>query len=134
MMERDNMVVMASWFNKFKSKLSEEQMKEVCYGIVNYGLWREKYDSDDLSVDVVLSFIYEQIERMQDSYDFKVENSKKAGRPKTTNDIQIYNLARQGKTASEIAHELGVNSDKTIYSTEGWKNRKNSNYLDEFEF
>ena len=134
MMERDNMVVMASWFNKFKSKLSEEQMKEVCYGIVNYGLWREKYDSDDLSVDVVLSFIYEQIERMQDSYDFKVENSKKAGRPKTTNDIQIYNLARQGKTASEIAHELGVNSDKTIYSTEGWKNRKNSNYLDGFEF
>ncbi len=132
MMERDNMMVMASWFNKFKSKLSEEQMKEVCFGIVNYGLWREKYESDDLSVDVVLSFIYEQIERMQDSYDFKVENSKKAGRPKTTNDIQIYNLARQGKTASEIANELGINSDKTVYSTEGWKNRKNGNYLDNF--
>ena len=70
-MERDNMMVMASWFNKFKSKLSEEQMKEVCFGIVNYGLWREKYESDDLSVDGVLSFIYEQNERMQDSYDFK---------------------------------------------------------------
>lgn len=135
-MERDNMVVMASWFNKFKSKLSEDQLKEVCYGIIQYGLWREKYESDDLSVDVVLSFIYEQIERMQDSYDFKVENSKKAGRPRTTNDVQIYNLARQGKTASEIAVELGIASDKTVYSTDGWKNRKNSDYLLEksFEF
>lgn len=130
------MVVMASWFNKFKSKLSEDQLKEVCYGIIQYGLWREKYESDDLSVDVVLSFIYEQIERMQDSYDFKVENSKKAGRPRTTNDVQIYNLARQGKTASEIAVELGIASDKTVYSTDGWKNRKNSDYLLEksFEF
>lgn len=135
-MERDNMVVMASWFNKFKSKLSEDQLKEVCYGIIQYGLWRERYESDDLSVDVVLSFIYEQIERMQDSYDFKVENSKKAGRPRTTNDVQIYNLARQGKTASEIAVELGIASDKTVYSTDGWKNRKNSDYLLEksFEF
>lgn len=133
-MERDSMVIMASWFNKFKSKLSKEQMKEVCYGIINYGLWREKDEPEDLSVDVVLSFIYEQIERMQDSYDFKIENSKKAGRPKTNNDIQIYNLARQGKTATEIAHELGINSEKTVYSTDGWRNRKNNEYLEEFEF
>lgn len=133
-MERDNMMVMASWFNKFKSKLSKEQMKEVCYGIISYGLWREQEEYDDLSVEVVLSFICEQIDRMQDSYDFKLENSKKAGRPKSTNDVQIYNLARQGKTATEIAHELGINSEKTVYSTEGWRNRKNNEYLEEFEF
>lgn len=138
-MERDNMMVMASWFNKFKSKLSEEQMKEVCFGIVNYGLWREKYESDDLSVDVVLSFIYEQIERMQDSYDFKVENSKKAGRPKTVNDVEIYKLASQGIRAKEIAAELNIASVKTIYSSEGWKNKDNPNYFSEnsensFEF
>ena len=134
MMERDNMMVMASWFNKFKSKLSKEQMKEVCYGIISYGLWREQEECDDLSVEVVLSFIHEQIDRMQDSYDFKLENSRKAGRPKSTNDVQIYNLARQGKTATEIAHELGINSEKTVYSTDGWRNRKNNEYLEEFEF
>ena len=82
----------------------------------------------------MLSFIHEQIDRMQDSYDFKLENSKKAGRPKSTNDIQIYNLARQGKTATEIAHELGINSEKTVYSTDGWRNRKNNEYLEEFDF
>ena len=138
-MERDNMVIMASWVNKFKSKLSKEQMKEVCYGIISYGLWREKDEPEDLSVDVVLSFIYEQIERMQDSYDFKIENSKKAGRPKTINDIEIYKLASQGIKAKEIAAELNIASAKTIYSSEGWKNKDNPDYFSEnsensFEF
>ena len=118
-MERDSMMVMASWFNKFKSKLNEDQMKEVCFGIVNYGLWRKKYESADVSVDVALSFIYEQIERMQDSYDFKVGSSKKAGRPKKVNDAAIYKLASQGVRAKEIAAELNIASVKTIYSSDG---------------
>lgn len=133
------MMVMTSWFNNFKSKLSDEQFQQVCCGIIKYGLWREKEEFNDLSVDVVLGFIYEQIERMQDSYDFKVENSKKAGRPKTINDVEIYNLARQGKRANEIAAELHIASVKTVYSSEGWKNRNVSNYFSQnsensFEF
>ena len=36
--------------------------------------------------------------------------------------------ARQGKTAEEIANELGC-SKSTIDKSAGWKNRKNDNFM-----
>lgn len=133
-MERDSMVIMAAWFDKFKLKLTQKQMKEVCFAVVNYGLWREKYHSDDVSVDVILGFLYEQIERMQNSYDSKLENSKKAGRPKKVNDVEIHRLASQGMRAKEIAATLNIASVKTVYSSEGWKNKDNLEYFSENYF
>lgn len=37
----------------------------------------------------------------------------------------------EGKSGAEIARELNIPTT-TLYSTEGWKNRKNPNYLDKF--
>ena len=62
-------------------------------------------------------------------YENKVEMSKTAGRKKKVNDKQIYDMAREGKTASQIALELGC-SKATVDKNEGWKNRK----IDDFVF
>lgn len=134
MERRNSMVLMNSWFERFENMLNEEQMKEVFYGVGQYGLYRNKYNSNDLAVNIALTSIYDEIERMQQAYDKKVENSKIAGRPKQTNDVEIYKLANQGKTAMEIAAELKMEHYKTVYNSDGWKNRKNSNYLQELDW
>ena len=57
------------------------------------------------------------------AYEEKVEKSKTAGRKKKYDNQVIYDLARSGKTAEEVAAELGC-SKSTIDKSEGWKNRK----------
>ena len=54
--------------------------------------------------------------------------SKTAGRKKKIDDQKVYELAREGKTAQEVADELGV-SKSAIDKNEGWKNRKNDEFV-----
>ena len=41
---------------------------------------------------------------------------------------RIYTLAREGKTAQQVADALGV-SKSAIDKSEGWKNRKNDEFV-----
>ena len=53
--------------------------------------------------------------------------SKTAGRKKKLDSQKVYALAREGKTAQEIADELGV-SKSSIDKSEGWKNRREEHF------
>ena len=54
--------------------------------------------------------------------------SKTAGRKKKINDQQIYNLAKSGKSSTEIANMLEV-SKSAVDHSEGWKRRKENEFV-----
>ena len=43
-------------------------------------------------------------------------------------DNKIWSLAKEGKTAQQVADELGV-SKSSIDKSEGWKQRKNEEFV-----
>lgn len=127
-MKRNSMVVMRQWLDKFKEICTEEQEKEICYAIMEYGLYGRKVESEDAGVQLAINFIIPQIDFMQTSYEKKIDFGKKVGRPSTIDKMAVWTLAREGKTAAEIAEELGVENYRNIYENDGWKNRKNALY------
>ena len=54
--------------------------------------------------------------------------SKSAGRKKKIDDKQIYDLAKAGKTAQEVADTLGI-SKSAVDKSDGWRNRKNEEFI-----
>ena len=133
----DKFVIMKNWIDYVKDSCSEEELKEYIYGIVKYGLYEEEYKSSNSLVNVSLKFVLPQIDKMQEKYSERVAYGKTKGRKKLTDDVRIWELAQEGKNGQQIAEELGINA-KTIYGSEGWKNRNNKDYLgdknDEGEF
>lgn len=127
---KDKMIVMAQWLDKFWNQCDEKQKKEICYGIINYGVFGDIYESYDGVSNVALNFIIPQIQLMQEGYDEMVKNSRNAGRKTNPKNLMIWKMAREGKPASVIAEALKV-PVKTIYSTEGWKERNNEFYNSE---
>ena len=63
-----------------------------------------------------------------DDYKKKIEMSKSAGRKKKIDDKQIYDLAKAGKTAQEVADTLGI-SKSAVDKSDGWRNRKNEEFV-----
>lgn len=127
-MERNTMVVMRQWLDKFKEVCNEEQQKEICYGIMEYGLYGNKIESEDAGVRLAMNFILPQIDFMQTSYDKKIDLGKKVGRPSKIDKMSVWQLAREGKTAIQIAEELGIENYRNVYENDGWKNRKNAQF------
>ena len=134
-MARESFKVMGHWFDKAEKYCNEEQFKELCYILIQYGLFENEIKSEDPAVGVTFDFIKDQIDRMQDSYDTKIEVAKSAaGRKSTYTDSEnrtIYELAHQGYKVKDIAEEMGITDEKrikAIYNSPGWKNRKNDNF------
>lgn len=116
------------WIDSIEG-LDVEQQDKILAEIVRYGSRRELKYTDDPYVSSMVNLLKGRIDAVRNSYEEKCEMSKKgSGRKKQYNDETIYNLAREGKTAEEIANELGC-SKSTIDKSEGWRNRKDSNFV-----
>ena len=127
---RDSVKVMSNWLESFKDTCTEEQLKEICYRIVQYGIyerWIEKED-DDPVVKVAMNLISPQIDAMQDNYEEKIERGKRGGRPPKLNAHQIWKYAREGKKAKEIAELMGGISVNSVYSNAGWKAKDDDDF------
>lgn len=126
---RDSVKIMSNWLDNFKDVCTEEQLKEIYYRIIQYGLyekWIEKEDDDPL-VKIAMNFISPQIDAMQDAYEERIEKGKH-GRAGKLNSYQIWTWAREGKKAKEIAELLGGISINSVYSNAGWKAKDNDNF------
>ena len=115
------------WIDNIKGLPVEEQDK-ILADIVRYGTRRELQHVDDSYTSSIVNMLKGRIDTTIADYENKVEMSKTAGRKKKVNDKQIYDMAREGKTASQIALELGW-SKATVDKNEGWKNRKIDNFV-----
>ena len=89
---------------------------------------RDTRNSGDTYASAIVNMLKGRIDNNIYEYEKKVEMSKTAGRKKKVDDRQIYDMAREGKTASQIALELGC-SKATVDKNEGWKNRKIDNFI-----
>ena len=126
---KDRVVIERAWLEKFKDMCNENQLKEICYGLLQYGLYEEEIQSEDAIVNVVLNFVKPQIDSMQAAYERKVARGETVGRPAKIDAKTVYLMANDGMKAKEIAEALGQ-KEKSIYSNQGWVNRKNPNFLE----
>ena len=127
-MEDKTFIVRGEWLDNINT-LPMDLQDKIIAEVVRYGTRRElQYEADPVVFSMV-NMLKGRIDASINAYEEKVEKSKTAGRKKKYDNQQIYDLARSGKTAEEVAAELGC-SKSTIDKSEGWKNRK----LDGFVF
>lgn len=124
----DTFIVRGEWLDNIET-LPLDMQDKVIAEIVRYGTRRDtKYDDEPIIFSIVNGY-KGRIDSTITDYENKVSMSKTAGRKKKLDSQKVYELAREGKTAQEIADELGV-SKSSIDKSEGWKNRKE----EQFEF
>ena len=122
----DTFVMRGEWIDNI-STLPAELQDKVLADIVRFGTGRPTlYDSDPIVFSLVNGY-KGSMTNTTNEYLKKIEMSKTAGRKKKIDDQKVYELARQGKTAQEVADELGV-SKSSIDKCEGWKNRKSNEF------
>lgn len=120
-------IAYGEWLDNIET-LPVEMQDKILAEIFRYGTRRPtQYDGDPIVFSIVNAY-KGRIDKAIYDYEQKIAMSKTAGRKKKINDNQIYDLAQNGKTAQEIANELGV-SKSTIDKSEGWKNRKKENFV-----
>lgn len=129
MPERDNtFIIRGEWLDSISS-LPVDMQDKILADIVRFGTRKDMQYENDPVICSMVNLLKGRIDASINAYNEKVERSQKAGRKKKYDDSKIYTLAKQGKTAEEIALELGC-SKSTVDKSEGWKNRK----LEEFVF
>ena len=121
-MEDKTFIVRGEWLDNINT-LPMDLQDKIIAEVVLYGTRRElQYETDPVVFSMV-NMLKGRIDASINAYAEKVQKSKTAGRKKKYDNQQIYDLARSGKTAEEVAAELGC-SKSTIDKSEGWKNRK----------
>lgn len=125
---KDNItfIMHRDWLENIKD-LPIDQQDKIIADMVRYGVNLDLKHANDPVVNSVVNMVKKSIDFSKEKYQQKVEMSKVAGRKKTIDDEQVYSLAREGKTASQIAQVFGV-SKSTIDHSAGWKNRKNEDF------
>ena len=123
----DTFIMRGEWIENIAT-LPLDMQDKVLAEIVRYGTRQPtQYDNDPIIFSIVNGY-KGSIDNSINDYERKVEMSKTAGRKKKIDDQKVYELAREGKTAQEVADELGV-SKSAIDKNEGWKNRKNDEFV-----
>ena len=122
----DTFIVRGEWLDNIET-LPLDMQDKVIAEIVRYGTRRiTQYDDDPVVFSIVNGY-KGRIDSTITDYENKVSMSKTAGRKKKLDSQKVYALAREGKTAQEIADELGV-SKSSIDKSEGWKNRREEHF------
>jgi len=114
------------------SNLSYDQQKEIVMRIVMYGTEHGDLPTDDPVVEAAFNFVKGSIDRSKEKYEYNMAQGQKGGRPMKKNDAKIYILAQEGYTATQIGQSLGI-SASTVQHSEGWKNRKDKEFLQKVE-
>lgn len=123
----DTFIMRGEWLDNIET-LPLDMQDKVLAEIVRYGTKKPtKYDDDPIIFSLVNAY-KGRIDSAANDYAKKVEMSKTAGRKKKLDDNKIWLLAKDGKTAQEVADELGV-SKSSIDKSEGWKQRKNAEFV-----
>ena len=123
----DTFIMRGEWIENIAT-LPLDMQDKVLAEIVRYGTRQPTMYDDDPIIFSIVNGYKGSIDNSLNDYERKVEMSKTAGRKKKIDDQKVYELAREGKTAQEVADELGV-SKSAIDKNEGWKNRKNDEFV-----
>ena len=123
----DTFIVHKEWLDNIAG-LPIEQQDKVIGEFVSYVVGLDSAHNDDAVVQAFVNMLKGRIDYSKEKYQQKVDMSKTAGRKKKINDQQIYDLAKSGKTSTEIASMLEV-SKSAVDHSEGWKRRKENEFV-----
>ena len=124
MAEDITFVMHKEWLDSIAS-LPVEQQDKIIAEIVRYGTGCELVYEDDPVIVAFVNLLKSRIDFSKTKYNQKIEMSKSAGRKKKIDDEEVLRLAREGKSAQQIADILGC-SKSSVDHSEGWRSRKNS--------
>lgn len=117
----DTFIFRGEWLENIIT-LPTEMQDKIIAELVRYGTRKETLYDDDPVIFSIVNGYKGRIDSSIKGYEEKVNMSKTAGRKKKIDDEKIYELAREGKTAQDIADTLGI-SKSSVDKSEGWKNR-----------
>lgn len=123
----DTFIVRGEWLENIET-LPLDMQDKVLAEIVRYGTRKPTMYDDDPVIFSIVNAYKGRIDNTIQDYENKVTMSKTAGRKKKIDDKKVYELARKGMTAQEVAEELGL-SKSSIDKSEGWRNRKNDEFV-----
>lgn len=123
----ETFIVHKEWLDNIAG-LPVEMQDKVIADFVRYGVGLNLEHSEDPVAQAMVNMLKNRIDYSKEQYAKKVEMSKTAGRKKKLDDQQVYELAREGKSAGEVAEILGV-SKSAIDHSEGWRNRKQEGFV-----
>jgi hypothetical protein len=121
----DNFVFYKLWLENIQTLPIEVQDKIIAE-IVRYGTGFKSEYLDDPMVTAMVNFTRASIDKTKHDYALKVGGGKNSGRKKQLNDREVYDLAREGKTAIDISQITGL-SYSAITKSLGWRERRNDN-------
>ncbi len=123
----DTFVVHKDWLDSIAS-LPPETQDIIIAEFVRYGCGLAPAHPEDAIAQSFVNILKNRIDYSKDQYAKKVAMGKSAGAKKKINDQQIYDLARSGKSSTEIATVLGI-SKSSVDHSDGWKNRKEDEFV-----
>ena len=111
-MKREKFVVLTEWWASF-NLLSLEQKGMMLQALYDYNSDVD-VQIEDVTVNAIFQLIKPNIDRMQSNYDRSVENGKKGGRPKKTQN----NLKKPTNNPTERGEKpLNINKNKNKNTT-----------------
>ena len=126
-MALETFIVHKEWLDSIASLPIETQDKIIAE-FVRYGVGLDSAHPDDAIAQSFVNILKNRIDFSKDQYAKKVNMSQTAGRKKKIDDQQIYDLAKEGKSSTEIATVLGI-SKSSVDHSDGWKNRKEDTFV-----
>ena len=131
-MDKQSVLIKKDWLDDVETLLDGPQMEKLCYGLVIYGLYGDKLETDDKMLQMGLNLIYSQMDKMGASYSKNRAASELGAEKRAKLDaIQIWKLYNEeGLNGQQIIQrleeELGCHiPNSTLYSNKGWLERDN---------
>lgn len=131
-MAKEDVLIKKDWLDDVEDLLDESQMEKLCYGLVMYGIYGDKLESDDKMLQMGLNLIYSQMDKMGANYSKRREASELGAEKRAKLDPariwELYN--NEGLSGAEIIKVLEEEMDcripkSTLYSNKGWQERDN---------
>lgn len=130
-MAKQDVLIKKDWLDDVEDLLDSTQMEKLCYGLIMYGIYGDRLETDDKTLQMGLNLIYSQMDKMGASYNKSTAASTIGADKKRKYDpMEIWGLYQQGLSGADIVRALsekyGVHiTPSSIYSNKGWQEREN---------
>lgn len=130
-MSKQDVLIKKDWLDDVENLLDGEQMEKLCYGLITYGLYGDRLETDDKTLQMGLNLIYSQMDKMGANYSKSVAASENGAKIRRRYDpMEIWGLYQQGLSGADIIRAMSEKYGETIpsssiYSNKGWQEREN---------
>lgn len=132
MKEKDSVLIKKDWLDDVENLLDAAQMEKLCYGLITYGIYGDKLETDDKMLQMGLNLIYSQMDKMGATYSKNKGASLLGAEKRAKLDPEriwrLYNEENLNGTQikAKLEEETGCRiAASTLYSNKGWQEREN---------